>query len=38
MVEALAPQLGAATCVTADAGYHSEANLRMLAERGAATS
>jgi transposase len=34
VVEALAPHLGAATCVTADAGYHSEANLRALAERG----
>lgn len=33
VVDALAPQLQPDTLVTADAGYHSEANLKQLAER-----
>ena len=34
VVDALRPQLGAATLLTADAGYHSEANLAALAADG----
>lgn len=34
VVDALAPVRAPATLLTADAGYHSEANLRALAERG----
>ena len=34
VVTALAPYLGPATLLTADAGYHSEANLAYLAEHG----
>lgn len=34
VVAALAPQCTAATLITADAGYHSEANLRALAAQG----
>lgn len=33
VVDALAPLLGDSTLITADAGYHSEANLKALAER-----
>jgi Transposase and inactivated derivatives len=34
MVEAIAPQMQDTTLITADAGYHSEANLKALAEAG----
>ena len=34
VVDALAPHLAPQSVITADAGYHSEANLRALAERG----
>jgi hypothetical protein len=34
VVDALAPHLTETSLLTADAGYHSEANLRALAERG----
>ncbi len=34
MVAAIAPQMQATTLITADAGYHSEANLKALAEAG----
>lgn len=33
VVDALTPQLRSETVITADAGYHSEANLKQLAER-----
>ena len=34
VIDACADQRNADTCITADAGYHSEANLAALAERG----